>query len=53
MSTEPKQHSYANDEIRVSFDGGKCAHAGFCFRELHDVFDGDNEPPIDLTGNDR
>jgi len=45
-----KKHSYSNDQITVSFDGSKCAHAGFCFRELHDVFDGDRDPPIDLSG---
>ena len=45
-----KQHSYENDKIRVSFDGNICAHAGFCFTQLHDVFDGDRDPPIDLTG---
>lgn len=45
-----KKHSYENEVIRVSFDGGKCAHAGICFGELHDVFDGDNDPPINLSG---
>ena len=45
-----KQYSYENEVIRVSFDGSKCAHAGYCFRELHDVFDGDRDPPIDLNG---
>ena len=45
-----KQHSYANDKIRVSFDGNICAHAGYCFTQLHDVFDGDRDPPIDLAG---
>jgi CDGSH-type Zn-finger protein/uncharacterized Fe-S cluster protein YjdI len=45
-----KTHSYENEKIRVSFDGAKCAHAGFCFGELHDVFDGDNNPPINLAG---
>ncbi len=44
------QHSYENEFIKVSFDGSKCAHAGYCFRELHDVFDGDRDPPIDLSG---
>lgn len=44
-----KQHSFANETIRVSFDGSICAHAGYCFRELHDVFDGDRDPPIDLS----
>ena len=50
MSDKPKQHSYSNEEIRVSFDGRRCAHAGYCFRELHNVFDGDRDPPIDLQG---
>lgn len=50
MSNKPKQYSYANSQIRVSFDGRKCAHAGFCFKELHNVFDGDRDPPIDLNG---
>lgn len=45
-----KKHSYSNERITVSFDGGKCAHAGYCFRELHSVFDGDRDPPIDLNG---
>ena len=45
-----KTHNYENEVIRVSFDGTKCAHAGFCFGELHDVFDGDNNPPINLAG---
>ena len=45
-----KQNSFANDAIRVSFDGTICAHAGYCFNELHAVFDGDRDPPIDLAG---
>ena len=45
-----KTHSYQNESIRVSFDGNICAHAGYCFGELHDVFDGDNNPPINLAG---
>ena len=44
------KHSYENGVIKVSFDGGKCAHAGFCFGELHAVFDGDSNPPINLAG---
>ncbi len=45
-----KKHSYANDRIKVSYDGAICAHAGYCFRELRNVFDGDRDPPIDLNG---
>jgi CDGSH-type Zn-finger protein/uncharacterized Fe-S cluster protein YjdI len=44
------KHSYENDIIKVSYDGSKCAHAGYCFGELHDVFDGDRDPPIKLSG---
>jgi CDGSH-type Zn-finger protein/uncharacterized Fe-S cluster protein YjdI len=44
-----KKHSYENKQIKVSFDGAKCAHAGYCFKELHDVFDGDRDPPIQLN----
>ena len=44
------KHSYENDVIKVSYDGSKCAHAGYCFGELHGVFDGDRDPPIDLNG---
>jgi CDGSH-type Zn-finger protein/uncharacterized Fe-S cluster protein YjdI len=44
------QHSYENEKIRVSFDGRKCTHVGFCFKELGAVFDGDRNPPIDLDG---
>ena len=50
MSNTPKKYSYENTEISVSFDGSKCAHAGFCFRQLHDVFDGDANPPINIDG---
>ncbi len=50
MAEKPPQYTYENGSIKVSFDGNKCAHAGYCFRELHDVFDGDRDPPIDLTG---
>ncbi|MDQ7015943.1 MAG: CDGSH iron-sulfur domain-containing protein [Gammaproteobacteria bacterium] len=50
MSNKPTQHSYANEKIRVSFDGSKCAHAGLCFGQLHDVFNGDANPPINLKG---
>ncbi len=44
-----KKHSYENEHIRVSFDGTKCAHAGYCYGELHAVFDGDRNPPILLN----
>ena len=37
MSNTPKQYSYENTEISVSFDGSKCAHAGFCFGQLHET----------------
>lgn len=49
MNTETKHYSSANDNIRVSFDGEKCAHAGYCFQELPAVFDSDNDPPINLS----
>ncbi|HPQ93950.1 MAG: CDGSH iron-sulfur domain-containing protein [Thiothrix sp.] len=45
-----RQYSYENGVVRVSFDGSKCAHAGYCFRELPGVFDGDRNPPINLAG---
>ena len=44
------QHSYENDVIKVSFNGRICAHAGYCFRELREVFDGARNPPIKLEG---
>lgn len=43
-------HSFQNQTIKVSFDGSICAHAGVCFGELHSVFDGDANPPINLDG---
>ena len=43
-------HSFQNRTIKVSFDGNICAHAGICFGELHSVFDGDANPPINLDG---
>ena len=43
-------HSFQNKTIKVSFDGNICAHAGICFGELHSVFDGDANPPINLDG---
>ena len=45
-----KKHSFENSQIKVSFDGAICAHAGICFRELKSVFDGDANPPINLDG---
>ncbi|HPE60603.1 MAG TPA: CDGSH iron-sulfur domain-containing protein [Thiolinea sp.] len=45
-----RKYSDANDVIRVSFDGSRCAHAGYCFRELREVFDSDRDPPINLAG---
>lgn len=48
MST--KKHSFENSQIKVDFDGSICAHAGICFRELKSVFDGDANPPINLSG---
>ena len=50
MSNTPKKYSYENTKISVSFDGAKCTHAGICFRQLHDVFNGDANPPINIEG---
>lgn len=50
MSSTSTKYSYKNTRLSVSFDGSKCAHAGFCFGQLHDVFDGDANPPINVEG---
>jgi uncharacterized Fe-S cluster protein YjdI len=41
---------YANDDIEVSWEPRLCIHTGNCWRRLHEVFDADARPWVNVDG---
>jgi len=45
-----KTHKYSNGEITVVWKPDICIHSAICFRGLHDVFDPQKRPWINING---
>jgi uncharacterized Fe-S cluster protein YjdI len=45
-----KTHKYSNGEVTVVWKPEVCIHSGICFRGLHDVFDPQKRPWINIEG---
>lgn len=46
----PKVLRYEGDEIEITYDVGRCIHAGECVEGLPDVFDPERKPWVDPDG---
>ncbi|CAN5497947.1 hypothetical protein BH10BAC2_BH10BAC2_28340 [soil metagenome] len=45
-----KTHKYSNGEVTVVWKPETCIHSAICFRGLHDVFDPQKRPWINING---
>ena len=45
-----KTHKYSNGEVTVVWKPDICIHSAICFRGLHDVFDPQKRPWINING---
>lgn len=45
-----KTHKYSNGEITVVWKPETCIHSAICFRGLHDVFDPQKRPWVNING---
>ncbi len=46
------KRTYENDRIKVFWDSDKCYHAGFCVRDLPEVFNVQRRPWVDVSAAD-
>jgi uncharacterized Fe-S cluster protein YjdI len=45
-----KTHKYSNGEVTVVWKPETCIHSAICFRGLHDVFDPQRRPWVNING---
>lgn len=45
-----KTHKYSNGEVTVVWKPETCIHSAICFRGLHDVFDPQKRPWVNING---
>ncbi|MBI2830710.1 MAG: (4Fe-4S)-binding protein [Chloroflexi bacterium] len=46
------KRTYTKGKLTVLWDSDKCMYAGMCHGQLHDVFDPDKRPWVNLEGAD-